>query len=54
MIFPTGENADLQQWKDDALIECHNDDALWGLLFKRMKVSDFALKISGTIRFSCA
>ena len=30
MIFPTGTNTDLQQWRDDALIECHNDDALWG------------------------
>ena len=30
MIFPTGPNADPQQWRDDALIECHNDDALWG------------------------
>ena len=30
MIFPTGTNTDLQQWRDDTLIECHNDDALWG------------------------
>ena len=30
MIFPTGTNADLQQWRDDALIECHNNNALWG------------------------
>ena len=30
MIFPTGPNADLQQWRDDTLIECHNNDALWG------------------------
>ena len=30
MIFPTGVNTDLQQWRDDTLIECHNDDALWG------------------------
>ena len=30
MIFPTGTNADLQQWRDNTLIECHNDDALWG------------------------
>ena len=32
MIFPTVEDADLQQWRDDALIECHNDDALWGFV----------------------
>ena len=30
MVFPSGVNADLQQWRDDALIECHNNDALWG------------------------
>ena len=32
MIFPTMEDVDLQQWRDDALIECHNDDALWGFV----------------------
>ena len=32
MIFPTVEDADLQQWRDDALIECHNDNALWGFM----------------------
>ena len=30
MVFPSGADADLQQWRDDALIECHNDDTLWG------------------------
>ena len=30
MVYPSGVNADLQQWRDDALIECHNDDTLWG------------------------
>ena len=30
MIFPIGVNADLQQWRDHALIECHNNDTLWG------------------------
>ena len=34
MIFPTVEDADLQQWRDDALIECHNDDALWGFVVR--------------------
>ena len=34
MIFPTGEDADLQQWRDDTLIECHNDDALWGFVVR--------------------
>ena len=28
------EDADLQQWRDDALIECHNDDALWGFVVR--------------------
>ena len=32
MIFPTVEDADLQQWRDDALLECHNNDALWGFV----------------------
>ena len=30
MIFPSDPNADLHQWRDDALIECHNNNALWG------------------------
>ena len=34
MIFPTVEDADLQQWRDDTLIECHNDDALWGFVVR--------------------
>ena len=34
MIFPTVEDANLQQWRDDALIECHNDDALWGFVVR--------------------
>ena len=34
MIFPTVEGTDLQQWRDDALIECHNDDALWGFVVR--------------------
>ena len=32
MIFPTVGDVDLQQWRDDALIECHNNDALWGFV----------------------
>ena len=34
MIFPTVEDADLQQWRDNALIECHNNDALWGFVVR--------------------
>ena len=34
MIFPTVEDTDLQQWRDNALIECHNDDALWGFVVR--------------------
>ena len=30
MAYPSGANADLQQWRDNALIECHNDNTLWG------------------------
>ena len=30
MVFPSGANADLQQWRDDALLECHNNNTLWG------------------------
>ena len=30
MVFPSGVNTDLQQWRDNTLIECHNDDTLWG------------------------
>ena len=28
------EDVDLQQWRDDTLIECHNDDALWGFVVR--------------------
>ena len=28
------EDTDLQQWRDNALIECHNDDALWGFVVR--------------------
>ena len=34
MIFPLDPNADPHQWRDDALIECHNDDALWGFVVR--------------------
>ena len=34
MIFPTVGDIDLQQWRDDALIECHNDDALGGFIVR--------------------
>ena len=30
MIFPRVGDVDLQQWRDNTLIECHNNDALWG------------------------
>ena len=30
MIFSSNPNAGLHQWREDTLIECHNDDALWG------------------------
>ena len=30
MVFPSGANTDLQQWRDNTLIECHNDNAMWG------------------------
>ena len=30
MIFPSDLNADLHQWRDNTLIECHNNNALWG------------------------
>ena len=32
MVFSSGLNADLQQWRDDTLIECHNNKALWGFV----------------------
>ena len=28
------EDVDLRQWRDDALIECHNNDALWGFVVR--------------------
>ena len=28
------EDVDLRLWRDDALIECHNDDALWGYVVR--------------------
>ena len=28
------EDTDLQQWRDDALIECHNNNALWGFVVR--------------------
>ena len=34
MIFPTVGDIDLQQWRDDTLIECHNNDALWGFVVR--------------------
>ena len=34
MIFPTVGDVDLHQWRDDALIECHNDNALWGFVVR--------------------
>ena len=34
MIFPRVGDVDLQQWRDSALIECHNDDALWGFVVR--------------------
>ena len=37
MVFPSGVSTDLQQWRDDALIECHNNDALWGYAVQAYK-----------------
>ena len=28
------EDVDLRLWRDDALIECHNDNALWGYVVR--------------------
>ena len=41
MVFPSGANADLQQWRDNALIECHNDDALWGFAVRAFEHIQF-------------
>ena len=34
MIFPSVGDIDPQQWRDDTLIECHNDNALWGFVVR--------------------
>ena len=34
MIFSSNPNAGLHQWREDTLIECHNDDALWGFVVR--------------------